>query len=287
MTYTILPEPLWPMAECVAKYFKRNWGISTFRKEEAIQPGIGYKTTLWGNTHDHHLLCVEVSESVYPPALDSFVLECKNSGLPVRLFVAIPKNLNDPRYKENLRKAHVNGVGVVEVDPAQEQCHIIQSALALSLTGVRPIEKDAFPAKYRGVLASAEETYRQGTPDKACALIYDELESLTRKIAKKTSSQRVWKQTPPSSVDLDRHDWGKVISLLETNLPRTKGHPCEKLTTALWSRLHGVTSLRNSTGHKPRNTKDLVRRNRTLRTQFESAIDLLEDLVEGSKKLRI
>lgn len=285
MNFTILPQSLWPAAEAAAEYFRREWGIRTLSTEEAIDDAIGYRTTLLGQTDDFYYLCIEVSDMAYPPSLDSFVLDCKNRCLPVKLFVAVSKSSNDPRYKDNIRRARMNGVGLIELDLESGTGQIVQPALALSLTGIRVTDRKLFPQKYRGSLARAEETFRQGTPDKACSLVYDEIEDLTRRIAMKTARLSYWRTPLGKGRNLKTEPWAKIAKLLEDSLQK-KG-AAQHLTGALLARVRGITSYRNSSGHKPGSSKELLKRDSALRTRFESAIDLLRELIDASKPLRL
>jgi hypothetical protein len=48
-----------------------------------------------------------------------------------------------------------------------------------------------------------------------------------------------------------------------------------------------MTTHRNESGHKPDSLKVLAKRDRELRTRFESAADTLFDLIQQSRHLRL
>src|SRR5438105_3176353 len=127
------------------KWFMDNWGISknAVTVEGQIHQDVELRPTLSASTKDHHVLCIEASESVYANHLDASVLGCMRYGLPVKLYVAVPKEAKDPNYAQNLRAARRAGVGVIEIDGSSGL--IIQSALSLSLNAVRPIYVRKFP----------------------------------------------------------------------------------------------------------------------------------------------
>src|SRR5438552_8081203 len=147
--YTILAQPLHATADAAIKWFMDNWGISkgAVKVEAEIHHDVELRPTFAAPTQDHHLLCIETSGSIYANHLDACVIACVRHGLPVKLYVAVRKDAKDPNYAQNLRAAKRAGVGVIEIDGVSGV--VIQNALSLSLTAVRPIDIQRFPKKYR------------------------------------------------------------------------------------------------------------------------------------------
>jgi len=52
-------------------------------------------------------------------------------------------------------------------------------------------------------------------------------------------------------------------------------------------RVAALTDVRNDAGHKPRNRAERMKRDRELRTRFESAVDVLRDFANAARPLRI
>lgn len=288
MNYRILSNHLWPTAEAAIQFFSKEWGVTSFKGEEPIHVGISYRPTISAQTQDHCYLCIEVSESAYPVPLDSFVLDCKNAGLPVKLFVAMPRGHIDPRYYENSRRAMNSGVGLLQVD--DQMGEIVYGALPLSITGCRRISKGDFPAKYRTALSDAEYTFKNGNPVKGCAVIFDEIESLCRKIAKKIAAKGLWRPLKAGEkfpkVNLETGAWQRVMELL-LNYLDYKNCNCPRLDMPLIARVIGIIPHRNDSGHKVKTIKAAIKRDSELRTRFEHATDLLSDLIKASKPLHI
>ena len=283
-TYTILAPPLHPTGDAAIQWFKDHWGLksSSIRVEQPLHPDINLRPTFSAKTRDFYTLCIEVSESVYPNYLDAFVLDCRNRGMPIKLFVAVRKGEQEREYAQKLKAAKNAGVGILEVD--ENSGTIIQNALSLSLTGVRPIDVLAFPKKYRQDLIIGEQTFRDGNPVKACSDVYDELEALFRKFSSKVASKGWWPNS--NGYNLVKHSWAQLITDVDEHLNRA-ACSCPKLTRAFMARIHGVTPFRNDSGHKPSNVKALIKRDRELRTRFESAVDLFYDFVDATKALRL
>jgi hypothetical protein len=203
-------------------------------------------------------------------------------GLPIKLFTAVPKNVSDADYSRKLKQAKVAGVGVLEVD--QHSGTVIQSALSLSLAALRPLDAESFPSKLREPLAHADQTFRDGEPGKACSLVYDELEARFRNVAKKTVAKNLWSN--PNGLNLEKAPWANVVDDVDRGINRS--NPLTKeMTPALLARIKGVTSHRNDSGHKPKNTKELVRRDRELRTRFEGGVDLFKEFLTATRKFRV
>jgi hypothetical protein len=204
----------------------------------------------------------------------------------VKLFVALPRGITSPDHQRDLARARACGVGVIEV--ADGEAHVTNEPISLSLAGVRQIEKNKFPAKYRLPLTRAESTFRQGNPTKGCSEVYDQIESLTRRIAKRTKALGYWSASkagnPLPRTDLDKVSWARVIGLLMEQLdPR---HP-PQIPVALLARILGVTSHRNDAGHDPASQDRLVRRDRESKTRFETAVDLLQELIAAARPLKV
>lgn len=286
--FTILPESLHPIAESAIAYFIKQRGVpvSSIQIEQPVDKTIqlSFRPTFIGKTTDHYILCVDVGESAYNNSLDAFVLNCMHQGLPVKLFIAIPNGIKDPDYAQKLKIAKARGVGIIEI--GDQSTNVVREALALSLAVVRPVVPGEFPAKLRENLNRAETLFRDGSPDKACSLIFEEIESICRTIGQKTHDNGNWTCATSVKFHFDTDPWAKLMKLLTDHLDAKKAK-CPKLTTALLARIHGITPHRNESGHKPRSEEELKKRDRELRTRFESAVDLLKDLTEAVKPLRI
>ena len=231
---------------------------------------------------DHYFVCIDVSEIIYSHSLWSFVTECEKRCDPVKLYIALPKGIK----LEDIDKAKKAGIGIVLVNPTNGQGDILFQPTSLSLTGLRKFEKSVFTPKYRRKVTDAEEVFKGGDPNKACSIIYDEIEDLTRQIAKKTIKLRLWKPPPKNLSWVEKASWAKLVNELKSNIQRPSGHPINELRDALLSRVHGITEHRNQSGHKPSSTKALKTRDARLRTRLETAVDLLLDLHSVMKKLR-
>jgi hypothetical protein len=288
MKYTSLSESLHETADEAVAFFRKEWGIRSFNIETPIAPHIDYRPTLSATTTDKHVLCVEVSESAYPSALDRLVLGCMNHGLPAKVFVAIPRDARDSQYRENLRRAAESGIGLLETSGARGQ--IINGALSLSLTGCRPINKGQYPPKYRRALSDAERTFRGGDPVKGCAHIYDEIEDLSRRIAKRTLTRGCWTKNldggVPPKLHFQKDPWQNVVQAMQKHCDARKSK-CPKLIDTLWGRVLGLIPYRNAVDHKPRTLNELTDRDTRLRTRFESAADTLLELVDAASPLRV
>ena len=282
--YRILAPSLHDTADAAIGWFSQNWGLkkSSIEVEAEINSDINFRPTFVARATDFHILCIEVSENIYTNTLDSVVLDCREKGLPVQLFVAVPKDVSDSQYSVKLKAAKRAGVGILEVN--QSSGTIVQQALSLSLAGVRPIQLPEFPARYRQSLQHAHQTFRDGEPAKACSLVYDELEHGCRTFAQKSSAKRLW--TKPAGLNLTTAPWANIMTGIDSTLVRT--NPAVRdVSRALVARIVGVTTHRNESGHKPRNLKELIKRDQALRTRFEGAVDLLKEFLEATKAFRI
>jgi hypothetical protein len=282
--YRILPPGLHETADAAINWFFNEWGVKKARVqvEVAFDPDIRFRPTFVAQLDDGHLLCVEVSQSIYSNTLDSVALGCSQKGLPVMLFVAAPKDVKDPDYSIKLKDAKRAGVGVLEVDSRSGT--VIQAALSLSVAGVRPIQTSVFPARYRQALQQAHQMFRDGDPSKACSLVYDELEASSRRFAEKCVKKALWNN--PGKLKIESAPWANILTELNKGLDRSN-NLAKPVTPALVARLIGVTTHRNESGHKPKTLKERISRDQALRTRFEGAVDLLKEFLDATSPLHI
>lgn len=285
MDYRWLSPNLHSTADAVAQYFKLNWGVRKFEVESPIDTTIEYSPTLHAVDEEFYHVCIDVSESPYPRGLESFVLKCVTECIPVKSFVALPEGSSSPDFRKDLRSARQLGIGILEVSPGGVK--VLHPSQPLSLAAVRPVQADRFPRKYRYHLSQAETTFKQGNPSKGCSMVYDEMEAVFRKVAKRTRDTALWRplrqgeRAPRISRTVP---WAKVVEAVMDHLDPAK---CNCLGRPLMARILGVTPHRNDTAHKPANREELVRRDRELRTRFENAVDLLFDLVDAVRPLHV
>lgn len=290
MDFNFLAQTLHSTADTVARYFRDQHGVTHIKAEIEVESDIAYRPTLLGKTQDHYLLCVEVTDVGFSGALKDFVLACSARSLPVKCFMAIPKGVDDATFREIRRRTQEHGVGLVEAE--SNGCTMIHPAMPLSLYGVRKIDTKRFPPRYRQALSDAETVFRSGDPAKGCSRVYDEIERLTREIAKKVQGKGLWRPTHVgerrASPNLDTGSWRKVMDLLHGHLDYKRLRPQGgALNTTLLGKVLGIVPHRNDTGHKPVSKAALIARDRQLRTRFEHAVDTFDELVRASKVLKI
>jgi hypothetical protein len=285
VNFRVLPSQLHATAEVVTRFFKETRGFANFKVEEPVTDAIAYRPTLQTTTPEFEAVWVEVSEAPFLQSLDTVVLHCVTNCLPVKLYVAFPAGLSHKQYKENIDESRRKGLGALEV--SNGKVTIIHEALLLSLTGVRMEDHKLFPARYRSVLTTAENTFRNGDPAKGCSLVYDEIESLSRRLAKKIDRKGWWTHLASGApvLDWDKAPWANIM---ETIIARANFNAFPaKLKKALLMRVAALTDIRNDAGHKPRRIADLVKRNQELRTRFENAVDVLRDFANAIRPLHI
>jgi hypothetical protein len=285
VNFRALPPQLQKVAERVALFFKEERGLSRLKVEEAVVGEIDYRPTFQTITPEFHDVWIEVSEQPYLSSLDTVVLHCATNNLPVKLYVAFPAGEVTIDYKTRIDHARRTGVGVIEVTDGA--CQVIHEAIPLFMIGVRKEDHKKFPLRYRGVLSASEATFRGGDPAKACSLVYDEIEGLSRRIAKKIHAKGLWKATPagPPKTNFDKDAWEIIIDLLMNRVQH--GALPSEITKALLMRVAAVIGGRNAAGHKPKNRKDRMKRDTETRTRYETAVDLLRDFVDAARPLRV
>lgn len=285
MNFRVLPLQLHSTAEDVARFFKDDRGISKFAAEEQADKNIEYRPTLRAISKDCHDTWIEVSETPYLQSLDGPVLHCVANSKPVKLYVAFPSGAPTSEYKKRIDEARSKGVGAIEV--TANGCTVIHEARLLSLEGVRCEDRKKFPPRYRAALSSAETTFKNGDPAKGCAIVYDEIEALSRRLAKKVQTEKWYskKATAIPAMKTEKENWAPMMEALLRESDQNK-FP-KDLNKSLLMRVAALTAVRNDSGHKPKDRAAQAKRDRELRTRFESAVDVLRDFADAAKTLRI
>src|SRR5450631_4377263 len=103
--YKSLTPPLHATADAAIAWFIDNWGLkkSSIKVEEPIDADVNFRPTFSAPIGDFGVLAIEVKDGVYSPTLDSFVLDCRTKGLPIKFFVAVQKGVQDSDYSKNLK----------------------------------------------------------------------------------------------------------------------------------------------------------------------------------------
>jgi|SRR5579872_2892948 len=285
MTFRALAPQLHSTALAARAYFHSEHGATGFVVEEAFAKNSNYVTTFTAKLADHYAVCIEVRDKAYATALDEFVVECITASLPVKLYVAMPTGAGSYKeFKDDLLCARRRGVGIVEVDNAGGT--VLNPAVSLSLAGLRRVRPLDYPQKIRQALRDAENTFLMGDPPKGCGNVYDLIENLTRALARKMSTNGMWPTAPNFNFDAD--PWQNIMDHVQknANFQIVRG-VCPDLKPPLFAQVCGIIPNRNESGHRPKTRAQLKSRDEKLKTRFETACDLLRDLILAVRPLRI
>lgn len=293
MTFTCLSEPLRPTAEAAIKHFSTQLGIpkSKFRIEQPIHVSVCLRPTAYVITRDFHYFCIEVAEKPYLKLFDAFIADCTQLSLPVKLMVVMPCGCRPcHNYKQLLMEAKAKCVGVVEVSDSSAKS--LNEPISLSLAALRRIQLQDYPSKYRQALSEAQTTFLNVNPVKGCHVIYDEIEALTRRIAEKTYTEGLWRKPETGEktpkIHFEKDSWARIVKTLMKWLKFSKIKQISpNLNDTLLASVLAATPRRNESGHKLTKPADVKRRDTRLRTHFEHAADLLLDLIQASRGLKV
>lgn len=292
MTFRFLQTHLWPTAEIVASnYLGDELGLTSVKIEESIDKDIEFRPVLSVRRKDHHVVCVDVSDTPMPDRILRFVLQCQHQHFPALLYVAYPSGGELTGLESQLALARASGVGILAVDHEVDRITVLNTPLSLSLSGLRGIKASEFTGKLRIPVKDAETTFRNGDPNKGCSNVYDEIEDLTRRVAIRVHKKGYVTKQLPNPEDLSgKMPWASILTYLRANLSReaakADGRNLDQLTDVMLNRLIGITAYRNDSNHKPRSMRALRERDSRLRTRMEDAVDALKDLSNATKSLK-
>ena len=286
MPYRVLSDHLHETAAAAKRHFSRDRGINGLKVEVGIDERIEYAPTFSGTSVDHHHVCIDVAESLSSLLRNNFVSECEKLGLPVRVYVVLPKGTIYADYIHDVKFAQKTGLGVIEIDPATSNAEVLNEALSLSVTGLRNFDMKGYPAKLRQAIQKAVATFKNGEPNKACSSVYDEVEALSRQIALHCKRNGYLSHSIGSENKILRKTgWATLMDTLRRNLDRSNQIVRSALPAQLIAAVYSITPHRNQSGHKPSTRSVLKSRDARLRTRMENAVDLLLELVTAAKAI--
>ncbi len=291
MSYEILGQNLHETADRAKQYFSHQYGAKNFLCEQALESNLPLKPTWQASLKAGYLLCIEVRETPFSPSLYAFVNICATHGMPVRLWVAVPKGAAPPTFNAELRQARDMGVGVVEIADDGE-AHEFHRPVPLSLFALKKTNLSSVPKGQREDVKAAESTFLDGSPDQGCQAICQALEDLTRRFAEHSHDQGWWRYPkgakPLTSKFFQKDGWAMVLELMEARLDVKKVQSkCKVFTKQSIVKARGHTEWRNAVSHKPKNLKQLMMRDAQLRTMFEATRDLLIEWYYIAKPFRL
>jgi hypothetical protein len=291
MTYAILGQNLYETADGARKFFSQMYGATHFSCEQVVEGDLPLKPTWQAKLATGYRLCVEVLEKPFTNSLYAFVTQCVARGLPVKLWVAVPKAAAGPSFNGELKAARDAGIGVVQIsDP--DTPHEFHRPVPLSLFGLKKTDFKRVPRGCRENLRVAENAFLDGSPSQGCQTVCQELEDVTRKVAEYTHSAGWWKQGAKGKGYRPRFfrtdSWAVMLEQWEQHADVGKiRQKCGSFSKQLIVRTRAHTEWRNAVSHKPRNLQQLKIRDARLRTMFESTRDLLVEWYDIAKPLKI
>lgn len=289
MTYSLLGQDLQETADRAKKYFANDYGATHFICEKPVDADLQLRPTWQANLKDAYKLCLNVQPTPFTPTLHEFVNKCARRGLPIKLWVAVPSGATKETFKADLKQAREMGVGVVEIDEAGH-AHEFHRPVPLSLFALTKSDPNTIPKAYRNHVKTAESTFLDGTPEQGCQAICQELEDLTRKCAEDTHGRGCWKAggTVPKPTFFDKEAWAIVLETFEDNVDvASVKAKCPDFSKQYIVKARAHTDWRNIVSHKPKNLKELNKRDAKLRPMFEVTRDLLIEWATMAKPLKV
>jgi hypothetical protein len=284
--YQYLGNDLHDLANVAKEYFAKTYGAKKFICEMPLESGLELRPTWQAQMQGHYLLCVEVCVVLQARKFSDLVTKCVTGGHPIRLWVVVPNSSSV--LQRELKEAADKGIGLAQADEAGTSLFEFSKPVALSLFGLRPPDYTRIPTGRREIIKRAEDAFRDGSPERGCQELGQELELLTRKFAEHSHAQGWWKTVPQPVPKFAKANW---VPLLDT-LNDCINQGAVQAKCAIFKKAHvgGASSralFRNQVSHAPKNTKELKRRDERLRTEFEATLDLLLDWYEIMKMLKL
>lgn len=268
--FQFVDEFLQPYAQLALSWGKSHFGIipKSLEYEVGIRKIQDFAPTISGRSKDFHILCIEVSNSIIRPVVESFISECRRVGLPVKLYIAIPDTTSHD-FQRELRRAKELGIGVISFS-LSSAFHIWSEPLSQSLVGLREIPQKGVPVRVKPDLENAYNLFLNGRPDVACHDICSLLESECRLFACKLLRKGT---ITLQRKDIDKMSWMSLTKHLISKFGDIK-LVYRNLEEPTLHAIVAITSDRNDVAHRIQSIPKLVERDHQLKTRFEHICDI-------------
>lgn len=146
-------------------FFQAQYQNPDIRIQEAIGPSLNWTPSLHFRVHDHLLLAVEVSESVYPMILNLRRVDLEQLQFPISVYSVCPEEVYI-RDQAEAKRLMNHGYGLVTIDANGVATRRASSIPILQQIYIGEFhhELEGLPSKYRQRLARSYEAYCQNAP---------------------------------------------------------------------------------------------------------------------------
>ena len=265
--FELLDNELFDTASLAKAKIAQRYALKKCEIEKSFSPHISFVPTLHWKTNTHLILC-EVSNRPFPITIKEVFADISVKGMPVKIFVAYPKNaMTDIKeYHNDILKAKEYGIGLLSIDDSKIATveypgisiplHLSKLDISKYIKIIRPSVEEAF------------ESYMiDGKPDVGLQKLGQLIENIVLNIAKQAKKKGKFTNSafnPPKFIAqsslLDKMITEKVIDI------------------GILGNCKSFAKERNSVSHKPSTSKEVKTIEEKLKSNFLFGLKILEEI---------
>lgn len=274
MKFTLTPGEAWPVAEAIAKLFRKR--RAKIKVETALANGAPYRTTLVVFEHGKAILIETQGTLTYGRTLQELASWLSSRREYCELFLAtssegsIPVGLLSQLQHDGVGLMIVDDDGVVKIEKAPRNPALV----------VTPDPTLAYGECKKAVTSAVEKfnnvDRKDGLRD-MCELVEQETERLIRKAVNKGIIN-----IPVASID--QKDWSDQINALAST--QAHGNKSATLSENLKNDMHSFRGARNLIDHKVKTKREDKKRQRQFAERMVQGPRLVAELVALRRKIK-
>lgn len=262
---------------------EQRFNISKCKQGHEIDSKISLRPTLqWFDKKGSIIVCQVRDANPYDPIIDIAYSQIISSGLPIKMFVSYleSENLSGNQVKEyyrDVRALKAKGIGVIKINDNYEG-EIIHKAISLPLFITQAeIDLQRFVPKLQTKVQDTYDIYMDGTdPSKAIQEIGQLIEGSLKHLAKLAIRNRKLIHTDynPNNGRSIRNprNYYALSTLIDDLITDSIIH------RGTLGKCRGYCDERNDASHPVKNLKQLMAKEKKIKTNFLTGLSILEEL---------
>lgn len=258
------------------KFFQEQYQKPEIHLQKPINPDLNWVPSFHFRIHDHLLLAVEVSESVYPMILSLRRVDLEKLQFPIAVYSVCPEEVY-VRDQAEAKRLMSHGYGLITID-----ANGAATRRASSIPILQQIHREEFhhelhglPQKYRQRLARAYEAYCQNAPH-GVSEITEIMEGMVLK-AGQAAAKRTWIQNNQVKA-------GQSAATLGAMQKTPQLGSC---AAAIGGAQSYISVWRNTSHHFPKNPRKAAQKYRECRHGFLEGIRQIKAFRESMRAVGI
>ena len=218
-----------------------------------------------------HYIALEISDiGPFRPTIEIAFGQITLKELPVKIYVAYPKNANQPKdsYQKDLKSAKNYGIGIISVDDNNNFITEIEKDPVSIPLVINEIDYSIFKKQICPTLRECYATYMNGNPQMGLQRMYQLIESKIRKLGDQAIINNLLTTGGYSKGDRSYSLGNLIDDLMRQRI----------ISNAVLGRCRGFVDDRNNVSHEAKTKMEAIKIEKNTKDNFKLALRILEEL---------